>query len=176
MKWFSLTLTVLVIAANRALTTFGKIRVPATTIQNLIEPKFPIQMEQYWLTLALCNPLVKLNESANKIGIELTLRLSAPGNIGSEWRGLVEGRLDYNREKGEFYFLEPVLKLADIEGFFAQYQNLILTMAGTLLTGLFAATPIYKLDQEDFRHLLTKLLLKSVTVHKDQLLIELGLY
>ncbi len=176
MRWLNLTLTVLVIAANKALTTFCKIRVPATTIQSLIEPKFPIQMEQYWLTLTLCNPLVKLNESANKIGIELTLRLTVPGNIGGEWRGLVEGRLDYNRGKGEFYFLEPVLKRADLEGFFAKYQNLILSMAGTLLTRLFAATPVYKLDQEDFKHLLTKLLLKSITVHKDQILIELSLY
>jgi len=176
MRWFNLTLAVLVIVANKALTTFCRIRVPATTIQSLIEQKFPIQMEQYWLTLALCNPLVKLNETANKIGIELTLRLTVPGNISGEWRGLVEGRLDYNREKGEFYLLEPALKLADIEGFFAQYHNLILSMAGTLLTGLFAATPVYKLDQEDFRHVLTKLLLKSVTVHKDRILIELSLY
>ena len=177
MRWLSLTLSVLVIVANKALTTFCKIRVPATTIQNLLKQKFPVQMEQYLLTLTLCDPLVKLDESANKIGIELTLRLTVPGNIiGSEWRGLVEGRLHYNREKGEFYFLEPALKLADIEGFFAQYQNLILSMAGTLLTGLFAVTPVYKLDQKDFRHLLTKLLLKSVTVHKDQILIELGLY
>ena len=176
MRWFNLTLAVLVIVANKALTTFCRIRVPATTIQSLIEQKFPIQMEQYWLTLALCNPLVKLNETANKIGIELTLRLTVPGNISGEWRGLVEGRLDYNREKGEFYFLEPALKLADIEGFFAQYQNLILSMAGILLTRLFAVTPVYKLDQKDFRHLLTTLLLKSVTVHKDQILIELSLY
>jgi hypothetical protein len=176
MRWLKLTLAVLVIAANKALTTFGKIRIPAATIQSLIEQKFPVQMEQYWLTLALCNPLVKLDESANKIGIELTLRLTAPGNICSEWRGLVEGRLDYNREKGEFYFLEPVLQLADIQGFFGKYQNLILSMAGILLTGIFATTPVYKLNQEDYKQVLTRLLLKSVTVQKDQLLIELSLY
>src|SRR5512144_469358 len=164
MRWFKLTLAVLVIVANKALTTFGKIRVPAATIQGLIEQKFPVQMEQYWLTLALCNPLVKLNESANKISIELTLRLTVPGNISSEWRSLVEGRLDYNREKGEFYFLETALQLADIEGFFGKYQNLILSMAGTLLTGLFATMPIYKLDQEDYKQVLTRLLLKSVIV------------
>ena len=176
MRWLKLTLAVLVIAANKTLTTFGKIRVPVATIQSLIEQKFPIQMEQYWLTLVLCKPLLKLDEGANKISIELTLRLTMPGNIDSEWRGLVEGRLDYNREKGEFYFLEPALQLADIEGFFGKYQNLILSMAGTLLTGLFAVTPIYKLDQEDYKQVLTRLLLKSVTVQKDQLLIELGLY
>ena len=177
MRWLSLTLSVLVIVANKALTTFCKIRVPAATIQNLLKQKFPVQMEQYLLTLTLCDPVVRLNESANKIGIELTLRLTVPGNIiSSEWRGLVEGRLDYDRDKGEFYLLEPALQLVDVGGLLAGYQNLVLSMAGILLNQLFSITPIYKLDQENFRHLLAKLLLKSVTVHKDQILIELGLY
>lgn len=176
MKWLELTLAGLLTVAKQALTPFYTIKIPLVAIQSVIAQQFPIEKEKYWLAITLCDPLVKLNESENKIGIELTLRLTIPGNVSNEWRGLIEGRLEYDREKGEFYFLDPTIHQMHLDGSLKRYKNAILMIAEPVLEKVFSATPVYKLDQENFKHLLARLLLKSVTIQKEAIVVELGLY
>jgi hypothetical protein len=176
MKWLDLALAPLLTVASKVLAAFYKIEIPLADIQRAIQKQFPIEKEKYWLLITLCDPVVRLNEGDNRIGIELTLRLRVPGNVSHQWRGLIEGRLEYNREKGEFYFFDPTLHQIHLDGSLRRYKNSVLTLVEALLEKAFSTTPVYKLNQEDFKHLLARLLLKSVTVQKDQIVAELGLY
>ena len=176
MKWLDLALASLLTVASKVLATFYKIEIPLADIQRVIQKQFPIEKEKYWLLITLCDPVVRLNESDNRIGIELTLRLRVPGNVSYQWRGLIEGHLEYNREKGEFYFFDPTLHQIHLNGSLRRYKNSVLTIVEALLEKVFSTTPVYKLNQENFKHLLAKLLLKSVSVQKNNIVVELSLY
>jgi hypothetical protein len=121
------------------------------------------------------DPVVRLDEAANRVGIELTLHLQTFGDLTLQWRGLVDGRLEYRRETGGFYLLNPNLHRLRLDGAPSRYQSITRTITGILLDKVFATTPIYQLDTTKFQHSLTKLLLKSMKIKNDKILIELGL-
>ncbi len=176
MKLLDWALAGLLTVANQALKTFYKIRIPRDTAQRIIEARFPVRKEKYGFVLTLTGPQVRLNASANRIGIEITLRVTLPGGAGQEWRGLIEVRLHYRRERGEFYLLEPVLRpFGSSSAGFGQ-RTAVLKIAEAALDSVLSATPVYTLDQKNFKHLLAQLLLKSVTVESDHLRVELSLY
>jgi hypothetical protein len=176
LKWLDLASAGLLTAAKQALTPFYSIKIPLAAIQLVIENQFPIEKKKYGLTITLRDPLVRLNESENKIGIELTLRLTIRANVSNEWRGLIQGRLDYDREKGEFYFLDTTIHQMHPDGSLKRYKNAVLMIVEPLLEKVFSTTPVYTLDQENFQHLLARLLLKSVTIQQNAIVVEFGLY
>jgi hypothetical protein len=140
-----------------------------------VSQQFPLEKTNYWLTVRLSDPIVKLDEAANRIGVELTICLQTLGNISFQWRGLIDGRLEYRRKTGGFYLLNPNLCHLRLDGAPSRYQSITRTIIGVLLDKVFATTPIYQLDTTKFQHSLTKLLLKSMTIKNDKILVELGL-
>ena len=176
LKLMDWALAGLLTVANRALKTFYKIRIPRDAAQRIIEARFPIRREKYGFALSLTEPQVRLNASANRIGIEISLRVTLPGGASQEWRGLIEVRLHYQREQGAFFLLEPVLRPLDPSAAGPSPRNVVLKIAEAALDSVLSATPVYTLNQNNFKHLLAQLLLKSVTVEPDHLRVELSLY
>ncbi|GEM_PF-1261726 len=168
--------TGLLIVANRALKTFYKIRIPRDAAQRIIEARFPIRKEKYGFALILTRPQVRLNASANRIGIEISLQVTLPGGASQQRRGLIEVRLHYRREQGEFYLLEPALRSLDPAATGPGPWNVVLKIAEATLDSVLSTTPVYILNQNNFKHLLARSLLKSVTVEPDHLRVELSLY
>jgi hypothetical protein len=163
------------LAASKAAAHFYTFSIPLSQLQHKVSRQFPIEKTNYWLTVRLLDPVVRLDEEANRIGVELTIRLHTLGDLTFQWRGLVDGRLEYHRETSGFYLLNPNLRRLHLDGAPSHYQSITRTVTGLLLDKVFATTPIYQLDTTKFRHSLAKLLLKSMTIKKDKILIELGL-
>ena len=163
------------LAASKAVARFYTFSIPLSHLQHKVSQQFPLEKTNPWLPVRLLDPVVRLDEAANRIGIELTLRLQTLGDLTLQWRGLVDGCLEYRRETGGFYLLNPNLCRLRLDGAPSRYQSITRTITGILLDKVFATTPIYQLDNTKFQHSITKLLLKSMTIKKDKILIELGL-
>ncbi len=176
MKLLDHGLAVVLIVANKVVTTFYSIPIPLAAIQALIATKFPIHKQSSLWTFTLCDPVVRLNETANKIGIELTLCLTAMGNIRYEWRGLLEGRVKYNRTAGEFYLGDLAIRQNGSTDGLDRYIGSLLVVAEALLEKIFSTTPLYRLEQSKLQHVLARLLINSVTVKQDRVVLELSLY
>lgn len=164
------------IVANKVVTTFFSIEIPRAVIQTLIETKFPIRNQSSLWTFTLCEPQVRLSEDGGKTGVELTLRLELMGGLYKEWRGLLEGRVDYRRTTGEFYLRDLVIRPIEPESRPDRYIGSLLVVAEAVLGKVFSATPIYRLEPTRFRHMLARLLIKSIAVRQDRLVLELTLY
>ncbi len=170
-----IALTGLVLVTNRAI-TFYKIEIPLNYLQHKVEEQFPFTRKKYLLSMTLTDPVVRLEETTNRIGLELTVCLDIPGAISTQRRGLIYGSLDYDRENGEFYFLNLTIHELDSNGISNRKTGIVYDALETVLNKAFASTPIYRLQEEDLKHSLTRLLLKSVIIRKDRIIVELSLY
>jgi hypothetical protein len=171
-----LTLRGFLTITNKAL-SFYQVEIPLDQLQNTIAERFPIQKKKYLFSLTLADPLVRLEPTTNLIGIEFTAFLAMPGNLITQWRGLIYGSLQYDRSKGEFYLLNLTIHKTDREGNFYRQKGMTYVLVENMLNRVFATTPIYRLRaDEDIKHSLTKFLLKSVAVRRDSIVLKLGLY
>ncbi|MCP5196007.1 MAG: DUF1439 domain-containing protein [Gammaproteobacteria bacterium] len=150
------------------------VRIPEATLQRLLESRFPLEKTRYGCTLAVRDPVVRLQAGDGTVGLEVTLQATLPGGFRPAWRGWITLRLDYQRDQGAFYLRDPRLQSPDFPGMLAGYAKPVLTLIGLALDPVLAATPVYTFDLADYRHRWARMFLKSVTVRDGQLLLELG--
>jgi hypothetical protein len=170
-----LAVTGLVVIAHQALSCY-RISIPLTRMQRAIAGQFPVERRNALVTVTLLDPVITLDEAANRVGLALTIQLAATGAIVARWRGHLDGTLEYRQQPGAFYFAHPQLRRMDTNGKPAEFRGTVRRLIETILDQLFALTPIYRLERDNVQHVLARLLLKSVTVKRDRLVVQLGLY
>jgi hypothetical protein len=144
-------------------------------LQELIASRFPIRRGDR-VTLTLKDPIVRLEEGSDRIGIELTVSAGFTRETALDSRWLVDGELSYDRERAEFFLYNPDIrsresgKESDSPGLLRRF------IAKAVLARTFSKLPIYRLKETVAGHSLARLLLKSVRVRDGKLLIELGLF
>jgi len=162
---------------NWALGKFGhflEFKIPLAQIQQEIETEFPVERNKYSFSMTLFDPVVRLDELANRIGVELTIAMRAPFKFNLQWRGLFHGRLEYRRKSGEFYIVNMQIQKIGADGLPSQYKNIVLSTAEKLLDRAMAEAPIYQLDRANWQHSIAKLLVKSVVIKQDGILVEMS--
>lgn len=155
---------------------FYRLKIPLRHLQKEVEKQFPLEKQKYFFAVSLVNPVVKLNAAENKIGIEITVRVNAPGNFTAQWHGLIEGCLHYDRQQGAFYLSQLRFHADRDKGELNKYSTYVLALVGTILDNIFAVTPVFKLHEDSLKHALARLLFKTITVAKDSLVIRFSLY
>ena len=141
-------------------------------LQARLERDFPIEERLLIAALRLEDPEIKLDEGADRIGIELTAAVSFgrrayPGRVG------VDGALHYEPDRGEFFLLEPELQRFDVPDLEPSAAKLLRDVTAGALVALLPTIPLYRLDTTPERA--TKLFIKSVDVRAGRVRIEMGL-
>jgi hypothetical protein len=165
----------LLVLANKAV-NFYKLKIPLSDLQKQIVKNFPIQKEKYFLLITLADPVVKLDAEKNRVGIIFTTSVNTAGHVTASWRSLIDGQLHYHREAGAFYLSE--LKIYNNEKGESSDTPAasVLYFMETMLNMFFLDVPIYRLDDKNLKHILARLLLKTISVQKEKLVITFNLY
>lgn len=171
----NVAVTGLVMLAHQAL-SFYRVSIPLPQLQRAIAGQFPVERRNLLLTVSLLHPVITLDEAANRVGLALTIQLTASGTVVAHWRGHLDGTLEYQQKSGAFYLAQSQLRGIDTNGNLTEFRGTVQRLIETVLAQLFAATPIYRLERDNVQHVLARLLLKSVTVKQDRLVVQLGLY
>jgi hypothetical protein len=105
----------------------------------------------------------------------VTIRIEMPGQYIATGDGVIDGELDYSAQRGEFYLRDPRLMQLAVDGLPPSYDTMVLSVINDFTLQHLPLIVVYRLDRKTIGHASVLRTLKSVRVHKGQLLVELGL-
>lgn len=145
-------------------------------LQEKVSAMMPLEKKKGFITIVISDPVVKLLKDSNRIGIKTNMAASIPGLINGTGMAEITGSLSYNKDKGTFHMLDPVITAMHIDKVPEKFQPKIKDMAQKSLSNTMATRPIYQLRDDDMKHKLAKATLKSVAVKEEKLVVEFGLF
>ncbi|MBV1874716.1 MAG: DUF1439 domain-containing protein [Gammaproteobacteria bacterium] len=147
----------------------------AESLQSKIGEVFPIKVKKFIFVFKITDPVVVIPpDLIDRIGIEVSIRVSIPGLLKAEGRGLVHGEIDYFAESGEFFFFEPTLQKFDIRGLPSRYQEEVRGLFESIMRSALSDMSVFKFNEEDKKQRIAKRMLKSVRVEDERLKIQVG--
>lgn len=145
-------------------------------LQKKIDRLVPIEKDKLFFKVLVSHIDVDLKEGSDRVGLIADMEIRSPHFSTGKGRAWLDGKLNYNPAKGEFYFQEPEVREVKFENIPAQYHDLVKMLFQHAVTQRLANTPIYKLNTNKTKQQLAKVLLKSVKVIDRKLVLELGLF
>ena len=136
----------------------------------------PVVKKKYFVTVKISDPKIDLIKETDEVGILANIDASAPGGIKGSGEVMIQGSLDYDPKKGEFYFKNPKIVSLKIDQVPADFIPDIQALAQTALSKALATYPVYKFKDDDLKHRLAKSVLKSLKVQNEKLVITLGAF
>jgi hypothetical protein len=144
-------------------------------LQTMIEVWFPVKQATAIGDIKLSSPKILLPDNSGRINFAVNINLEIPGQYIAAGKGVIDGELDYNADRGEFYLREPRLLKLEVDGLPSSYDAIVLSVVNDLARQQLPLIVVYRLDKEEIVQASVLQTLKSVRVHKGQLLVELGL-
>ncbi|HEY9162672.1 MAG TPA: DUF1439 domain-containing protein [Desulfomonilia bacterium] len=144
-----------------------EVTIPRSTIQKMVEKKFPIEKDSMIANIRLFAPQVFfVNDS---IGIKM--KYSAALLI-KEVGGTVSFKCKpvYRPENTSFYmsnFELTDITMNNVNSFIGKDQ--LMSLTSMIVNGLFSDTPLYQLNPNDYKQNMAKMLLKGISVKGDSL-------
>ena len=144
-------------------------------LQKKIEREFPLQKKKSLITATFSEPAVLLDEGSDRMGIGLAVKVALPG--GKNFHGNVEadGELQYKPENGELFVFNSRVHQLQIPELPDRYRGPVQEVVARAVKHYLSSVLIYQLKQDDFKHSLARLVLKSVRVEEGNLVVEIGL-
>jgi hypothetical protein len=150
------------------------VRLSASDIEQSLARKLPVSKTKYLVTATVRAVAVELRADEDKIFLRPEIDLGVVGRPALSGRALIEGQIRYAAEQGEFFFDRPKVGEVAIEGLPPSVRPVTEEVIAKLAEGYLATMPIYRLNPNDFKQSLAKLVLKSVKVHQGYLEVVLG--
>ena len=144
-------------------------------LQEKVASEFPLKKRTSLVAVNFLNPRILLARESDRIGISLDMEVSAPGFKAVTGHLEADGGLEYRPDSGEFVFTEGrvlTFELADIP---TAYSRAIEQVGAKLVKTYLSDLTLYRLKQDNFKHALAKLVLKSVAVENGEVVVEIGL-
>jgi hypothetical protein len=145
-------------------------------IQEKVSALMPVVKKKYFVTVKISDPKIDLIKEINEVGILANIDASAPGGIKGNGEVMIQGALDYDANKGAFYFKNPKIISLKIDQVPANFIPDIQALAQTALTNALATYPVYQFKDDHLKHRLAKSVLKSLKVQNEKLLITLSAF
>ena len=145
-------------------------------LQNQITAVMPIEKKNFFVTVTLSDPQLKLLNDENKISILTTIQILTITGYQGSGKIQTTGSLSYNAQQGAFYYKNPVINQLQIDNVPKQYLPQIKVIAQNLLTNTLSHYPVYTLNDKDENQKLAKSYLKKVTIENKILQLELSLF
>ena len=167
----TLALTVALAACGAA--TFTVTRTQAE-LQAKLAPRFPVTREKYLVSVTLSDPKVLLRQADTHVGLDLATEVRSPLTAPLAGRVAVMGVPYYDPERKSFYLREPRIERVDFPGFdLARHEKTRLALEAAVALVL-QTTPVYTLEDRNFKEATAKHLLKEVRVADGKLQFTLG--
>jgi hypothetical protein len=144
-------------------------------LQKMTNTWFPVQQTTAIGDVELSSPRIVLPSGSDRIECAVNIRIEIPGQYIATGNGVIDGELDYSAERGEFYLRNPRLMRLTVDGLPPSYDEIVLSVINDLTQQHLPLIVVYRLDRQKIAHASVLRTLKSVRVHKGQLLVELGL-
>jgi hypothetical protein len=145
-------------------------------IQEKISAFMPIEKKKYFVTVKITNPKIDLIKETDEIGILANIEAFAPGGIKESGEVTIKGTLDYDPQKGEFYFKNPKIVSLAIDKVPKIFIPKVQSIAQIALSKAMAVYPVYKFKDNNLKHKLAKAVLKSLKVKDEKLILTLGVF
>jgi hypothetical protein len=144
-------------------------------LQTMIEIWFPVTQPTAIGDVKLSSPKIRMPDDTGRINFAVNINLEMPDQYIAKGNGVIDGKLDYNAERGEFYLREPRLLKLEVDGLPSSYDAIVLSVINDLTQQQLPLIVVYRLDKEEIGQASVLRTLKSVRVQKGRLLLELGL-
>jgi len=149
-----------------------KISIPASTIQKMIEKRFPIEKRSFATNIRLFSPKVFFQD--NNIGLSLQysaslLKDEIDGNMSFKCKPV------YKPESAAFYLSDFVMTEITMNNETRLEKDKLMGLISSIMNSIFKDHPLYKLNQDDYKQNLAKMVLKNVTVRGNDLVLLLSL-
>lgn len=144
-------------------------------LQEKIGQQFPIERKGALAKIELRRPKVVLHKDKQRIGLRVDMKIAPP--LGKKYSGQMEfdAGVAYRPERGEFFLVDAQVRHFQLDDVPKIYQDMVRGLANETLKRYLEDLPIYKLDDNDFKESVAKLMLKSAAVKKGKLVLELGI-
>jgi hypothetical protein len=149
-----------------------EILIPASTIQQMIDKKFPIEKRSFATNIRLSSPKVFFQD--NNIGLSLqysasVLKDEIDGNMSFTCKPV------YKPESADFYLNDFVMTEITWNNESRLENDKLMGLISSIMNSIFKDHPLYKLNQDDYKQNLAKMVLKNVTVRGNNLVLLLSL-
>jgi hypothetical protein len=169
--------TLFMIYGNRDGTV--KIHLTQARIAEALARKFP--KERTYLKIikvTYANPRVVMVPEQEKVRVGLDVRVEVGlKGFGKTYQGGAEitTKVGYHPAAYEFYLREAQLEALDIPKLSAKDLELVKNGLNVIADEFVENIPVYRLTQQDTKTQLAKLLLKDLTIQRDEVVATLGL-
>lgn len=148
-----------------------EIIIPRAKIQELVSKKFPYDRNVLIARLSVQAPEVYFKEK--RIGV----KLSYYGNfLGEEIKGSADfnGNIIYKSQTGAFYLSDFIISDIAFNEHNFSGKDKLQKLIDSIISNYLNDFPIYRLNRDDFKQNLARLLIKDVFVRNDDVIIVLG--
>jgi hypothetical protein len=146
----------------------------ATDIRQALQHRLPASKSRLALTVVVSALDIELAEGADRIFFRPQIDASVAGQVLVHGDAVVDGRLRYAPETGELFLTGARVKDVRVAGLPPSLRPVLADALAGWAEGYLARTPILRLRQSDFKHALTRLVLKSVRVRGGGVEVTLG--
>ena len=149
-----------------------EISIPESTIQKMIEKRFPIEKHSFATNIRLFSPKVFFQD--NNIGLSLQysaslLKDEIGGNMSFKCKPV------YKPESAAFYLSDFVMTEITVNNETRLEKDKLMGLISSIMNNIFKDHPLYKLNPDDYKQSLAKMVLKNVTVRGNDLVLLLSL-
>jgi Protein of unknown function (DUF1439) len=144
-------------------------------LQGRVAEKFPLDQKILLLfTVTYSNPVIKLEDGSDRIGVGLDVSAKLAGN--KFVKGRVEGdwQVRYDSTDGGLYFDDPKVSKFRIEGLPPSTEDTVTQVATPLIREYLSRVPVYRLKPGELRQDIARGVLKSVSVKQGMLVVVVG--
>lgn len=169
-----ITAVLLLIASGAAHALSYTVQLSEADLQKKVESRMPIIKKKLIAQLTIAQPQVILQEGSDRVEVMAHVTISMISGFKGTGTAHVEGRISYDPDKGEFYFLDSEVKSIKIDKLPDAFRKKAPKMIGSAMKIALDHLPVYRFN-DDLKHRLAKAVLKSVSVKNRKLEIVLGL-
>lgn len=141
-------------------------------VQELLDKKFPVEKGGALSKVTLRSPEVSFPNS--EIGLRLQYDVDLPGKAVAGQVAL-HGAPTYRPEEGAFYLSTVAIDEVTLNSEALSHHDKLRALVSSVLTNAVPHIPVYRLQQQDFKHSLAKLLLKKIRIEGENLVLTMGL-
>jgi hypothetical protein len=146
-------------------------------IQESVDKAFPIEKSfMFIFDVELTDPKVLLTDGERRVKAGVDVRLSSKlGNRDFTGNGMISGNVAYNSDTGEFFLIDSKIEELKSQEIPDEYIEKFNDTASNALRDFLEREPVYKLNPEDQKQALLKLVLKDVVIKDKKLILKMGL-
>ncbi len=136
---------------------------------------FPVKNKRRLLTVIASDPRIALDNTGDKLGIELNLKVQIRPIISITGRVMMQAAVEYDADSGEFRLDDPRVSDLQIKGLPGEYANVVREILEAIAVGVLSGITLYRFQTDEKYQRIAKRLLKKVAIEDQRLKIKVGL-